>query len=397
MTRQLKDWLAAYMEYTKHSEAPDRYHFWTGVSTIAGALRRKVWIDEVYFKWYPNFYIVFVAPPGIVAKSTTINIGMSLLREIDGINFGPDSGTWQALVHKMSEVGEEFLANDGNYYPMSAITMPVGELGTFLDPQNSGQVDTMVDLWDGKGNFEKLTLKDGSISISAPWINLIACTTPSWIGEQFSDYFHGGGLSSRMVMIYAEQKRKLIAYPSRHVQGDMSAKREALINDLEQISSLAGKIELSKDAYEWGEAWYERHYQGMTSHLSEEKYLGYLARKQTHIHKLAIILAAAKRDSLIITKDELIRAEKEMNIIEEQMPLVFGKMDKKKEMQLAADIIRFLQKNGESRLKDVYRQFFNIPWDEFLRIKVSLENSGLAEARQLNNETLIKATSEALS
>ena len=51
---------------------------WVGVSTIAGALRRKVWIDQAYFKWYPNFYIILVAPPGIVAKSTTASLGMRL-------------------------------------------------------------------------------------------------------------------------------------------------------------------------------------------------------------------------------------------------------------------------------------------------------------------------------
>ena len=69
--RNYSDWLKAYMEYAGYGEAPKYMHFWTGVSVIAGALRRKVWIDEIYFKWYPNFYIIFVAPPGVVSKSTT--------------------------------------------------------------------------------------------------------------------------------------------------------------------------------------------------------------------------------------------------------------------------------------------------------------------------------------
>ena len=59
------------MEYTAPLESPDRMHFWTGVSTIAGALRRKVWIDQRYFQWTPNFYIVLAAPAGIIAKSST--------------------------------------------------------------------------------------------------------------------------------------------------------------------------------------------------------------------------------------------------------------------------------------------------------------------------------------
>jgi hypothetical protein len=50
-------------------------------STLAGALRRRVWLDQAYFRWHPNFYIVLVAPPGIVSKSTTAGVGMSLAQK----------------------------------------------------------------------------------------------------------------------------------------------------------------------------------------------------------------------------------------------------------------------------------------------------------------------------
>jgi hypothetical protein len=65
MARKLKDWLSAYVDYASYSEAPKRMHFWCGVAAIAGALRRRTWIDMSYFRWYPNFYIIIVAPPGI--------------------------------------------------------------------------------------------------------------------------------------------------------------------------------------------------------------------------------------------------------------------------------------------------------------------------------------------
>ena len=66
MTRIHNDWLSAFLDYTQFGEAPKHMYFWAGVSAIAGALRRKVWIDQAYFRWYPNFYICLVAPPGIV-------------------------------------------------------------------------------------------------------------------------------------------------------------------------------------------------------------------------------------------------------------------------------------------------------------------------------------------
>ena len=95
--RKLKHWLKAYMNFTRASESPDAFHFWTGVGTIAGALRRRVWLDMRHFQWTPNFYILLVGPPGVANKSTTVRIGSSLLSQVDGIHFGHQSMTWQSL------------------------------------------------------------------------------------------------------------------------------------------------------------------------------------------------------------------------------------------------------------------------------------------------------------
>lgn len=95
--RKLKHWLKAYMNFTRASESPDAFHFWTGVGTIAGALRRRVWLDMRHFQWTPNIYIILVGPPGVANKSTTVRIGSSLLSQVDGIHFGPQSMTWAIL------------------------------------------------------------------------------------------------------------------------------------------------------------------------------------------------------------------------------------------------------------------------------------------------------------
>ena len=79
MPRLLPDWIAAYCEYTQHNEAPVALHFWTAISVIGAALRRKVQFNQIYYKWRPNFYVIFIAPPGIVTKSTTMNPGLELL------------------------------------------------------------------------------------------------------------------------------------------------------------------------------------------------------------------------------------------------------------------------------------------------------------------------------
>ena len=232
MTRIHSDWLEAFLDYTQFGEAPKHMYFWAGVSAIAGALRRKVWIDQAYFKWYPNFYICLVAPPGIVSKSTTAGIAMNLLRRVPGIKFGPDVVTWPALVSAFAESTEGFEYN-GMIYPMSAMTLESSEFGNLLNPQDKEMVDLLVALWDGKqGNFEKTTKHSGNDVVENPWINLIACTTPAWIAGNFPEYMVGGGFTSRTIFVYADAKEKYVAYPGLRVPPNLERQADALVNDL---------------------------------------------------------------------------------------------------------------------------------------------------------------------
>src|ERR1035437_4327664 len=135
MARNFPDWLAAYVKYASVTEAPKKMHTWAGIGAIAGALRRKVWIDMKRFIWTPSFYIIFVAPPGIVAKSTSIDIAMDLLRQVPGIKFGPNTVTWQALVTAFAASSESFEYGD-EWHPMSPITLVASELGSLINFQD---------------------------------------------------------------------------------------------------------------------------------------------------------------------------------------------------------------------------------------------------------------------
>lgn len=378
MARCLENWLDEYIHHTVHSEAPEKFHFWTGVSTIAGALRKKVWLPMGHFQWFPNFYIFFVAPPGIATKSTTTTVGMDMLRELGYINFGPSAGTWQALITRMTGIREDFQLPSGEFWPMSAITMNISELGTFLDPKERLQIDVLVDLWDGKqGVWDKSTKKDGSEEIVNPWINILGATTPSWIADSVGDYFAGGGFMSRSVFVYADKKSKLIAYPEDHFPDDFYEQRDKLTNDLREISSLCGPFTLDPEAKAWGKDWYDNHWGPKGKVLDGEKFAGYRARKQTHTHKLAMVLSAADNDTLIISKRHLMLATEKVTELEAEMPKIFGHMNREKEVSLAADVLSVIIASGETSQTILYNQFMRtITFDTFEKIIRSLKHAG---------------------
>ena len=398
MSRKFPDFLSAYMTYSGHSEAPDKFHFWTGVSCIAGALRRKVWIDMGYFQWTPNFYIIFVAPPGIIAKSTTSAIGMNLLKRVDGIKFGPDAVTWQALAQSLAAATESFTLPEEPdlLFPMSAITIVSSEFGNFLNPNDREMVDFLVSLWDGQvGVYKKTTKTMGDDTIENPWINVLACTTPAWIAGNFPEYMIGGGFTSRCVFIYGDKKRRYVAYPADHLPSNFKATGEELTHDLEYISqNISGAYKLTPDAKLWGERWYEEHYANQAaSNLNTDKFAGYLARKQTHIHKLALIMEASRSDHLQITQEILEGAASIITTLEADMPKVFSHIGMTVETRHSEALVNIIRRAGSISRVDLFRSMFSdMNYKDFELYLNSAIQAGYAQAVVQGNTTMIYAT-----
>lgn len=358
--RHFSNWLVAYMRFSQHSEAPDALHFWTAVSSIAGALRRRVWIDELHFQWSPNFYIIFVAPAGIATKSTTVNLGMNLLRRVNGVHFGPNSMTWQGLTMALSEA-QEAIQHEDRILRMACLTIPVSELGTFLKTKDHELMALLTDLWDGELRPWKHRVKTGDnpeTTIINPWMNIIGCTTPSWLRDNYSLGLVEGGLTSRCIFVFANSKRRLVPYPSQEVKSDaFYREQELLIEDLAQIGELCGEYKLTPDARKWGDAWYSKHWGPKPPADVGDRYSGYLARKQTHIHKLAMIIAASQRNQLVITHDDLAAAERFIVSIEGDMQRLFKRVGVADISRQTNDILEHIKSTNGGTYREVWRLF----------------------------------------
>lgn len=393
MSRKLPDWIHAYLEYTKLAESPDKFHLWTAVSAISGALRRRVYINQGYFEWVPNFYIIIVAPPGIVAKSTTSGIGMKILREIPSIKFGPNIVTWQALVQSFSQALEVIERKDGTMDTMSALTIHSAELGNLLDPKERQMVDLLVSLWDGdRSALEKVTKGMGSEKVQNPFINIIGCTTPQWISGAFPEYVIGGGLTSRCIFIYGKAKRHLTAYTGKALlaERNLGALRVDLIHDLEQISQMEGEYSLTSEAYAWGELWYREHNTVTIPKCTDYRLANYYARKQTHMHKLAMILAASESDRLTIGVDHLKQALHLLESVEVDMLETFSHIGLSPEVRAREEIIILVRNQGPRPLEEIARTVGRfLLGDEFKRVLDSACLTGQIELRNVNGKTYI--------
>lgn len=369
MARNFPHWLKAYIEYTRASESPTSFHFWTGVSTIAGALRRRVWQEQYLFQWIPNFYIIFVAPAGIATKSTTLNLGMGLLEKVPNVHFGPESGSWQGLGDALADSAEYFKWKNAlggeELLPMSAVTVAASELGTFLRPDDEHAMSFLTDAWDGrKRKFNHKTKHSGEIEIKRPCLNIIGATTPSWLQRNMPENMIRDGLMSRVVFVYADTKRQYVSLPSRSVKSVEFLKMEkALVEDLTAISTMVGEYkfvdEIEKEGG-WMDIWYKNHHTSSGTHMASDRYGGYKARKQTHMVKLAIVLAASKREELTITVEDIEEANALLVDAESSMIKVFESVGVVDEAKHVAEIVTFVRAYGWLNSQELYKLCHNI-------------------------------------
>lgn len=359
MARQHEDWISTYMKYSGFGEAPAEVNFWTGVACVAGSLRRNVWLDMGYFRWYANHYIVLVAPPGIIGKTTTMNVGLNLLREVPGIKLGPSAITWQAFVKLMAESREDVAFPDGSFIPACCLTSAIGELGNFINMEDSEMLNVLIDMYDAQQAFEKKTKVSGDDFVTNPWFNFIACTTPAWIASGFSDLTTQGGFVSRCLFVFADKKRDYIAYPKRKMPPNLADMGRHLVDDLARIGTLRGEFEMTEEAYEYGEELYRTQWNGSgPQHAGfDAGHGGYWARKQAHLHKLAMVLSASEGASMRLEKRHLESAMAHLGRTEANLNRVFELIGRTPDSRLAAEILTYLGRLGTCSRQDLTAHF----------------------------------------
>jgi hypothetical protein len=309
-------WLDAYLAYTAESESPEEYHLWTGISVIAGALQRHVFFDMGYFLLYPNMYIVLVGPPGRCKKSTAMRIGRDVLKAVPSAKFTADSTTREKLIINLSQA-----LKDG----ASAMTAHSTEFATMLTSSGMDMVVFLTDIFDCPPSWEHDTKAGGKNTIKAPFLNLLGATTPDWISRAMPLDTIGVGLTSRIIFVHQDTPR--VADPIPKLTEAQKALSQILISDLIGIASLSGEYKLSTEADGHYREWYRARLNNPNP-TGDPRLAGYFERKPMHLLKLAMIVAASRRDALVIEETDMTGAMDILEKIESKMTRVFSGVGK---------------------------------------------------------------------
>ena len=371
--RQCKDWIDDYLAYTDNTEPRESYRAWAAVSTIAAALKRRCWVSIGHLTWYPNFFVVLVGPPA-ARKGTAIDPAVQLMNSV-GLVSVPEEPTRQALIDMMVH-SEQSFTEGGSIHQYSAVTIVAPELTVFLKRGDEAMFSTLCDWYDCRSRFIYSTRQRGNEYIVNVWVNMLAATTPEVLQLSLPTEAFGGGLASRAIFVYEEQKKlPIVVWPTLDKTLEPKLK-----HDLEEILTLQGQFR-----FEDGDAFIDEYtkFRIMTEEhppVTDPKLCKYNERRAMHIMKLALVMSAARSNDKIITVADFRKALAMLSRAEKKMHLAFTGIGMNPLARIQAQIMALLRLKKRMHRKEIINIFHeDITMNQLAEILSTLLYIGFCE------------------
>jgi hypothetical protein len=278
-----------------------------------------------------------------------------ILNEI-GIRFAADATTREALIRRLKEANyTEIDPSEGKVRPHSSLTIFSKEFTVFLGYQNRELMSHLCDWYDCDNRWVYDTKHSGTDEIVGVWVNLIGATTPELIQSALPLDAIGGGLTSRMIFVYEERKGKTVTKPFMS-KAELDLRRH-LINDLEKIHMLSGAFKVTNEFIEAWDVWYSS-LDTNPPPFDDQRFSGYLERRQDHAMKLSMILSASRSDSeMIVTAEDLYRALDLLTRTEQKMPYAFTGLGRSPRASLVESLMKFISIERTISYADLMRKY----------------------------------------
>lgn len=337
------------MKYTEDSESPDLFHKWAAVSTIASTTTRLTYVTRGHHKFYLNFWILLVAPPGVCRKSDPINASRSLIEGFDHIHLASESLTREYLLNLFAASRKRFIKMLAEKYDYataekmapSALTVHSSEFGVFLGQGDVRFLNDLTDIFDCKAQWRYGTIKRDQVVLDNTWLNILGAITPGSIQEVLPDFAINGGFLSRFILVNGTHKRKRVSLM------DVKPKDVELFNalrsDLELISKARGDMQFSDEAASAYTRWYDR-FDELDPPGGDPRLVYYNSRKPTHLINLCGVVSLSKSNSMVISAEDFKEALMLLSETERNMASALVGVGKNKLAPLIANLDRTIKK-----------------------------------------------------
>jgi 5S rRNA maturation endonuclease (ribonuclease M5) len=273
---------SSYMEFYVHmgselTDAPIEFHLATALATISTVLGNRVYFVAWGHRVYLNLWTLLIAPSGFFRKTTSMTMGLSLLRHVCPERIMPNDFTKERLIDTMSQPG------------CGSGIIPVYEFGSMLKSfgreYNFGLKELMTEFYDGY-DYARETQAGGKKEVHDPAPSILAASTIDWlIGNAKTDDFKSG-FFARFLFWAATEKNGWKGL-------DLNQEEHALVHTLE---SMLRDMQETEGQAVFGPKLIERYnewLQAFESEVNDQKLpwelQGFYTRLGTYVLKFAVL------------------------------------------------------------------------------------------------------------
>jgi len=341
MTRNYTDYVGACVDAVKKSPIPKPFARWTALSSVAGALGRRVWFPMPNYDIGSNLFIILVAsagrnksvslilpftkvfnrlttPVGTKEDDHNFNTGLDQygLRKFP-LYLVQDRITPEKLAVDMTKITRMDLRLSNprqEQFFDSSLSLVTSEFGTFMGRSERYLQMFMTDMWDSKESYSHKTKTAGEYIIEGPCLNWIACATPEQFVDNLPEDAKSQGLLSRILPVFYEGER----IPQDLTQKVISDNTiDNLRNDLGSIAKMYGPMEFDDDAFDEAN---EDIYNNLQPEPTDPHLAEYCQRRVSHYLKVAMSVSASRRSTRKIMKEDWETTKEIMFDMEQNMP-----------------------------------------------------------------------------
>lgn len=329
-----QDWIELFLDATEGIPSPEIFRLWSGISAVAGAVERRVWLESAQGKLYPNLYVMLVSNPG-VGKTQAIGRVDSLWRLTRELKVAPHDVTKAAFIDALKNAGRRIIKSESTIIEYHTLLVAADELGVFIPAYDLDFLSSLNRIYDNPDVHQqnRRGFGDEQIDIINPQLTILGGVQPAYLAQLLPEAAWGQGFMSRMIMVYSALpiKTKLFAVKAYEKYDRLML---TLLPRMKQMLKLYGAMPVASDAEEAIENWYAGGMEPVPQHSRLEHYI---SRRVIHVLKLSMISAVSRQNSLI-TLDDFNRARGWLVHAEGIMPDIFREMVQRSDSQVIQEL-----------------------------------------------------------
>lgn len=334
MARRLPDLIEAFCKYSEVFNTAPMFARAAAIWMIGTAAKRAIGMRARGNELFPNMFIELIGGPGS-GKSQAIEAARSVFFAATGMSPIPASITRAGMEDYMQTNLQQRKSPDGGLLLSHECIGISEEMQGILPDQDLGHLTLYNLLYDNRKSHQAQTRTHGKVSLEAPYCSILTGAQPAFLATTMPEQAWGMGFMSRSIMVWDVIRERRSMFVFQDVDHKLKAD---LIHDLTDISDSHGWMVWDTAAQALYDEWWVQQ-GGLPVPQAKRLAMGYNARRELHMAKMAMVISLSRRADLIVTADDVGSAIETLLTFEANMRHIFNEMSATGSIVALQDVI----------------------------------------------------------